>query len=142
MFKRPVLVVLIALLCVLGAIQYFNVPGRPTVFTMDTFEKAQSDAEQSTPPRLLVVDFAASWCGPCRQMDRGTWTSPTLTDWLKQNAVTVKVDVDEDKARARAFGISQLPTVVVLRGKKEVARLIGLQSATQLMDQLKPLAAQ
>lgn len=139
MAKRSTLIVATALILTLVALQYFQRPARPTIFATQSFEAAQDDAERATPPKLLVVDFAADWCAPCRQMDRSTWTSPMLTDWLKQHAVTIKIDIDEDKARARAFGITSIPTVVVLRDRKEVARLNGLTSASAMLERLQPL---
>jgi thiol:disulfide interchange protein len=140
MFKRFRIVAILALLLALVAIQYFRVPARPTIFTNASFEQAQAEAAAATPPKLLVVDFSASWCPSCRAMDRRTWTDPAVTDWLKQNAVTVKVDIDADKARARAFGIESIPTVIVLAGDQHITRIVGDTKPGPLLDKLKAAA--
>lgn len=137
MFKRYRLVAIVALLLALVAIQYLRVPARPVIFTNASFEQAQAEAAAANPPKLLIVDFSASWCPSCRVMDRRTWTDSALTDWLKQNAVTVKVDIDADKARARTFGIESVPTVIVLSGDQSLARVVGDTKPGPLLDKLK-----
>ncbi len=144
MTRQRTLIAIMVLLVALAALQYLRVPPRPTIFTDQSFEEAQAAAAGGIGGKggkLLVVDFAAGWCGPCREMDRNTWTNPELVNWLKANAITVKVDVDADKARARTFGVAAIPVVVVLNGGREVARIVGAVSASELLDRLKAAAA-
>lgn len=138
--RRLTILAVVALLLLLVAIQYVQTPARPTIFATMTFDQAQSAAGAAKPPKLLVVDFSAGWCPPCRQMDRSTWTSPALVNWLRDHAVSIKVDIDEDVARARSFGIGAVPTVVVLDGKTEVMRWTGFADADELLAKLRPLA--
>lgn len=143
MTRPRVLVAIMVLLVALAALQYLRVPPRPTIFTNQTFEEAQAAAAGGVGGKggkLLVVDFAASWCGACREMDRNTWTNPQLVDWLKEHAITVKVDIDADKARARAFGVTAIPVVLVLSGGREVARVTGAVPAGELLTRLKAAA--
>lgn len=88
-------------------------------------------------PKLLVVAFSATWCTYCKRMDRSVWTDPEVVRWLRENAIAIKVDIDADKARARAFGVTAVPTVVIFDGKREVGRADQFLSASQLLEKLR-----
>lgn len=138
--SRLTILAVIGLVLLLVAIQYVQRPARPTIFATMPFDKAQAAAAEAKPQKLLVVDFSAGWCPPCREMDRSTWTSPSLVNWLREHAVSIKVDIDDDAARARSFGITAVPTVVVLDGKTEVMRWTGLAGPDELLARLRPLS--
>jgi thiol:disulfide interchange protein len=146
MSQRTTILIVVLLLVALVAVQRFQQPARPGIFADMTFERAQDAAAAAaqtggTPEKLLVVDFGASWCPPCRQMDRSTWTDPTLAGWLEEHAISIKIDADEDPGRMRALGVTAVPTVVVLRGSQELGRVTGLRSAGELLEWLRGLYA-
>ncbi|MBR6164830.1 MAG: thioredoxin [Clostridia bacterium] len=71
-----------------------------------------------------VVDFSATWCGPCRML------APVLEQLSEELGSKVKfynVDVDDDGALAAGFFISSVPTVLLLKNGKVVDRSIGFQ---------------
>lgn len=71
---------------------------------------------------IVLVDFTAAWCGPCRVM------KPLLGALSTEYAGRVQfteVDVDEDPALAQRFDVRSMPTFVVLRDGREVGRFIG-----------------
>jgi thioredoxin 2 len=96
--------------------------GHPVTLDAASFE---SHAAQSDIP--LLVDFWASWCGPCKAM------APQFeraADHLEPGVRLAKVNTDEEPALAGRFGIQGIPTLVLMRGGKEIARRSGAMDAT------------
>ena len=75
----------------------------------------------AVPEKLLVVDFWASWCGPCKML------SPVI-DALSEEMTDVsfyKVNVDDERSLASNFGVSSIPTVVMIKDKQIVNQFVG-----------------
>lgn len=91
----------------------------------------QNEVINSEKPVLL--DFWASWCGPCRMV------SPIVDEIAAERGdITVgKVNVDEQPELAGQFGIMSIPTLVVMRNGKIVRQAVGAQSKPQILDMLK-----
>ena len=81
----------------------------------------------------VLVDFWASWCGPCRML------APIVEDFAEktESVVVGKVDVDDNSDLASAYGIMTIPTLVLIKDGKEVKRHSGLMSASQLEEFVK-----
>ncbi|KAI3462958.1 hypothetical protein Pfo_019621 [Paulownia fortunei] len=71
--------------------------------------------------KLMVVDFSATWCGPCKFME------PVFNDMSAKypDVDFVKIDVDELSDVAREFVVQAMPTFVLLKQGKEVERVVG-----------------
>ena len=80
-------------------------------------------AEASTDDKLVVVDFWADWCGPCKMLGP---TVETLAERYDGKARVGKINVDQDPELARHFGVMCIPTVVFLKGGREIARKVGV----------------
>lgn len=90
---------------------------RPVKATDDDFQKV---IEGSDVP--VVVDFYADWCGPCKVM------APVLDEFAhahKGEVLVVKLDTESNQRTAQNFGIRGIPTLIVFRDGKEVARQTG-----------------
>jgi thioredoxin 2 len=97
---------------------------RPLALTDASFDRVVSDA-----PVPVVVDFYADWCGPCKMM------APFLDRVAAENAGAVlfaKVDTDRNPEVSRRFGIASIPTTIVFRGGREMARRMGAMGKPQL----------
>jgi thioredoxin 1 len=91
----------------------------------------EKEFESATKEGLVLVDFFASWCGPCRMM------AVILEDVQKELEGKVeiyKVDVDNDEKLARSFGIMSIPTLILFENGKEVEKHIGLWQKEDLID--------
>ena len=94
--------------------------------------KAITDAtfEQETKDGLVLVDFWATWCGPCRMQGP---ILDKLSEELSEDVLKiVKMDVDENPNTARAFGIMSIPTLLFKKDGQVVKQVDGVHTAEQI----------
>lgn len=90
--------------------------------------------------RPIFVDFYAVWCGPCKMMDKYTFTNPEVVAYVEQNYLAYKVDAEkgEGPALANRFRVRAYPTTVFLSPQGvEVGRQIGYVDAQQFLALLR-----
>ena len=97
-------------------------------FNKDGFDKAIAAGG------ITMVDFWASWCGPCRML------APVIDDLAGKyegKAVIGKVNVDDEQALAMQYGVMSIPTVIFFKDGKELDRKVGVMPAeayTAILD--------
>ncbi|KAL2904314.1 Thioredoxin H2 [Bienertia sinuspersici] len=94
----------------------------PAVLAIHSTDQWSAHFESSKKSaKLMVVEFSASWCGPCQYME------PIFQDFSRkyEDVEFVKIDVDELSDVASEFGVDAMPTFVFFIKGKEVDRLIG-----------------
>jgi thioredoxin 1 len=83
---------------------------------------------------LVVVDCWAAWCAPCRAI------APVIEQLAKDykgKAVFGKLNVDENPETANRFGVMAIPTLLVMKGGKEIDRIVGALPKNQLETKIK-----
>lgn len=95
-----------------------------------------SAAGVGTVPDNALLDFTASWCGPCRQM------KPVVNELVRQGHRIVKIDVDRNPGLARKYGIRGIPAFVLVVNGKVVDRSVGYTSRQRLKRMLARIPEQ
>jgi thioredoxin 2 len=101
----------------------------PLAAPVEARDVATFDAMASTSAVPLLVDFWAAWCGPCRMV------APELEKLARSNQgryLIVKVDTEALPAVAARFRIQSIPTLAVVHGGRELARLSGARPAAEI----------
>ena len=81
---------------------------------------------------LVLVDFFATWCGPCRML------APILEDLSQETETPIyKVDVDECENLARRFGILSIPTMIFFKNGKQLEKITGLRTKQEIKQMLE-----
>lgn len=94
--------------------------------------KAITDAtfEAETKEGLVLVDFWATWCGPCRMQAP---ILEKLSEELSEDELKIlKMDVDENPETARDFGIMSIPTLLFKKDRQVVKQVAGVHTAAQI----------
>jgi thioredoxin 1 len=95
--------------------------------TDDTFDKGIAKG-------IVLVDFWAAWCAPCRMM------APVLSEMAEEldgKAVIAKIDVDANKKMAAQYGIRSIPTLILFKEGKQVNKFTGVKSKQALLKAIR-----
>lgn len=104
--------------------------GQPIAMSLPQFERARIKSDQT-----LIVDCWADWCAPCKQF------APVFeraAEELDLEARFVKVDVQKEEALARVLNIQSIPTMLIFKEGKEVARTTGAMNLAEFTRWIAP----
>jgi len=103
-----------------------------------SFEVAKKEALVSN--KFMIVDFWATWCGPCKKMDAESWEKAEVKQVL-EGYVKVKIDIDREKEVASLYNISSIPNMFIMDASgKVVYTFSGFHTAAELKRQLDKFA--
>ena len=97
-------------------------------FNKESFDKALGEG------KLMMVDFWADWCGPCRMLAP---VIDQLAERYEGKVVSGKVNVDDEQELAIRYGVMSIPTVIFFKDGKEIDRKVGVMppaAFTQVLD--------
>ncbi len=100
-----------------------------TVLTSKNFNEEAVETQDT-----VLIDFWASWCGPCRML------SPVIDEIGEEGhpgLKVCKVNVDEESELAVKFGVMSIPTLIVMRGGKVVNKSVGVIPKEAVLDLIK-----
>ena len=98
------------------------------IITMDNFEKEVFESDKP-----VLLDFWASWCGPCRMV------LPIIDEIAEEHPEykVCKVNVDEEGELAEKFGVMSIPTLFAIKNGEITDQAVGVRTKQQLLDMLK-----
>ncbi len=98
------------------------------VITKNNFQKEVMESDKS-----VLIDFWASWCGPCRML------SPIVDEIAKEHPEfkVCKVNVDEESELAQEFKVMSIPTLFVIKDGKVVNQSVGVKSKAEIISMME-----
>jgi thioredoxin 1 len=132
---------LIVIAIVLGAIVLLNIYARAKMKNMP--KEADNEKiitltdinfNQQTKGKLVLVDFWAEWCAPCRMM------APILNDVAKElpeGKLVGKLNIETYQSMAQKFNVRNIPTLILFKDGKEVNRFVGIKTKDFLLKNIK-----
>ena len=100
---------------------------------MEIIHEDESNFNELISNGKVLVDFFATWCGPCKML------SPILEEISSDRSDTkiIKVDVDECQSLAKQFGVMSIPTLILMENGQIKDKKIGFQSKEEIIEWIK-----
>jgi thioredoxin 1 len=90
----------------------------------------------NNPDKMILVDFWASWCNPCKAL------APILEDAsndLSEKIVVLKINIDENPTSPQRYGVRGIPTIIFFKSGKEIDRQVGVIPKSKLYEKIEDL---
>lgn len=102
-------------------------PAEPVPVSDDNFDEFIGDHD------LVLVDFWAEWCGPCKMLAP---TIEELAEELQGDVVFAKLDTDENQQTAQRFGVMSIPTMMIFKDGDRVDQMVGALPKNDIREKL------
>jgi thioredoxin 1 len=127
--------IIISVLVTLYIFARLKMKNIPTVTDSDKIlTLTDKNFQHQTKNKLVLVDFWASWCAPCRMM------APVLNevaDELSGNSHVGKVNIEQYQSLAQKFKVRNIPTMILFKNGTEINRIVGVKSKDFLLEQIR-----
>ena len=103
----------------------------------DILTLSEKNFQQQTKGKVVLVDFWAAWCAPCRMM------APVLNDvadGLSGNQKVGKINIEQQQSLANQFKVRSIPTLILFRNGKEVKRFVGIKQKDFLIREIQEVS--
>lgn len=104
-------------------------------FSRLTFQKAIKQAQATG--KLIFIDVHTSWCGPCKEMAKTTFSDAEVGNVFNRRFINLKIDAEQDEDGpmiSKAYSVGAYPTLLFINGEgKMVKKLVGKQSKEKLL---------
>lgn len=96
--------------------------------TSENFEEEVLKSE-----KVVLVDFYADWCGPCKML------SPVMEEIAQENEdiKVVKINIDNQRDLALDYDVMSIPTVVAIKNGQEIDRIVGVADKSEILNLIK-----
>lgn len=91
------------------------------------------DEEVLRSDKPVLIDFWASWCGPCKMMSP---VIDAIAEEMGEKVKVCKINIDEEQNLAVKYNVMSIPTFIVLKDGKEVSRSVGVQDKAEIIGMI------
>jgi thiol-disulfide isomerase/thioredoxin len=106
-------------------------------FTDLSFDAASQKAAHTD--KIVLVDFYTTWCGPCRLMDKRTWTDTNVIKLLQEKTVALRIDAEKQSALVTRYQIDAYPSILLIKPDgTELGRLVGYRDPKNFLADFEP----
>jgi thioredoxin 1 len=132
-----IIIIIGSILVIFGGLYLIARAKMKNIPVVDNHEKiivlTDKNFQHQTKNKVVLVDFWAEWCMPCRMM------APVLNDVAEElngNAYVGKVNIEQYQSLAQKYQIRNIPTMILFKDGKEVSRIVGVKSKQYLLQEI------
>ena len=133
-----IVLAVVALLVVLITVNYFRMKNvKPVETSKKIVMLGNKNFKLALKKEVLLVDFWAPWCGPCKMV------APTLNEIAEteDDIIIGKVNVDNNQDLAKKYKVRNIPTMVIFKNGVEVGRIVGVKTKKAILNQVRNAVA-